>query len=1036
MRTVNGVTLDTVLDRLRAADAEAIAEYTPHRLLAAFAQICLTVDYAHARGVLHRDLKPSNVMLGDFGEIYVLDWGLAKLASGPAGSEGRAAPRPEAARDVDTDASVAMGTPGYMAPEQAAGSALDARTDVFALGAVLFEILSLHPLLTVEDGRAMLERKPVTYDARPSVRAPQVGVPPELDAICVRAASPAPQERFPSARALHDALQAGLTVDQHDAHRQRLAADHRERARAAAERPDTADGAARVEALEELGRALGLAPEDAEARQLLVRLLLSPPRIVPTEVQHEASARAYARVRRGHLTGALINTVPWLTILPAIAFIVGMRRPLDIALVAGAWCAMGAVIVALRWFRIYDSPVNYGALFAMIAVGTTSLIMGPYFIVPALTAATVLGYVLVGTRRQQRVTVMMGCAAIILPTYLAWRGTLDVYEFLPDRIAVHGALYVSPSALYLGLTSAHLVIVVFASLFAARFRDTLEVGVLRNELLAWQLATLIPTDRGRETPPLVAVATEERPSAHERQVNDGDSVPPSLGGGRSSPEERYARVRMLEAGSSRQIWQCHDRKLGRDVAMTLLRKGQPQEVVALFAAEATLRARLEHPAILPVYDIGADSAGAVQFFTTKLAAGTRLDEVLAARALARSDAAHGLLAVLAQVCLAVEYAHGRGVSHGALAPSMVMVGRSGEVYVDGWTPARSEHVEHVERSTDVAGLGSILHALLVTLPDPAPELEMIRDAATHADLGQRTASARHVHDALEEYLSGERDAALRRGLSVAHRERASRAAARMISGDASPAMRIEALREVGRAIVLAPDPESFALLLRLLTEPPVTAPPEVEARIEAMRIARARGPAIAAALFSGLWLILYAALVILIGVRDVPAALAVAAAWLATTVAMAVGLRRRVASPWPMITLMVATAMTSALCGPFHVVPVLAVVAGMGHVLTAERWLRGPTALLAALALLVPTVLAATQIHPVYQLDGLYLTIQGALAAPSPLAGCLMLTVVNLIGVLFAAEYAARLRNTLESVELSGLLSSWQLSKLVPMKHG
>jgi serine/threonine-protein kinase len=1033
MRTVNGVTLDTVIDRLLAGEAQAIAEYTPHRLLAAFAQICLTVDYAHARGVLHRDLKPSNVMLGDFGEIYVLDWGLAKLRSEPSDPEQPEVRSPSAVGAVDTDVSVAMGTPGYMAPEQAAALPLDARTDVFALGALLFEILSLQQLVSAEEGRAMLAREEVVYDARPSVRAPHVGVPPELDAICVRATAAAPDDRFPTARALHDALQASLTVDQHDAHRQRLAADHRERARAAAARPDTATGAARVEALEELGRALGLAPEDTDARRLLAHLLLTPPKIVPDEVEKEATARAYARVRRGQLTGAIINTAPWVTILPLIAYLVGTRSILDVALVAAAWAAAGASILALRWFRIYDSPINYGALFAMVAVGTTSLIMGPYFIVPALAAALVIGYVLLGTRRQERATVVMGCAAIVVPTYLAWRGTLDVYEFLPDRIAVHGALYLTPSAFYLGLTAAHLVILVFAALFAARFRDTLEVGVLRNELLAWQLATLIPTDDGPGASGalLPPVATDPRGGARQTRV-DRDSVPAS-GGARATPEDRYERVRLLDRGHGTQVWQCRDRKLGRDVALTLLLPGQPEEVVVGFAAEAGLRARLEHPAILPIYEIGTDDAGAVRFFTTKLAAGTRLDEVLAVRASSHGDAAHGLLALLGKVCLAVEYAHGRGVRHGALQPSMVTVGASGEVYVNGWTPARSEHVA---RSADVVGLGAILNAILATLPHPPPELEMIRDAATSSDPGKRTESARHVHEALEEYLSGERDAALRRGLSAGHRERASRAAARMVSGDADASTRIEALREVGRAIVLAPDAESFALLLRLLTEPPAKAPLEVEARIEAMRIERARGPALAAGLFGGLWLVLYAALALLIGVREPLAAIAVAIAWLATVVAMLASVRRGASSTWSMIALMVATAMTSALCGPFHVVPVLAVVSGMGHVLTGERWLRAPTVVLSALAVLVPTVLAGTHIHGVYELDEVYLTLRGALDAPSPLAACLVLTGANLIGLLFAAEYAARLRNTLESVELDGLLFSWQLSKLVPMKAG
>jgi serine/threonine-protein kinase len=151
MKLVRGRTLAALLASRQAASDDRM------RFLSIFENVCQTMAYAHARGVIHRDLKPSNIMVGSFGEVQVMDWGLAKvLDQGGIADEVYAIKETDEATAVQTlrsgssalesRAGSVLGTPSYMAPEQARGAldTLDERADVFALGSILCEILTVN----------------------------------------------------------------------------------------------------------------------------------------------------------------------------------------------------------------------------------------------------------------------------------------------------------------------------------------------------------------------------------------------------------------------------------------------------------------------------------------------------------------------------------------------------------------------------------------------------------------------------------------------------------------------------------------------------------------------------------------------------------------------------------------------------------------------------------------------------------------------------------------------------------------------------
>jgi tetratricopeptide (TPR) repeat protein/tRNA A-37 threonylcarbamoyl transferase component Bud32 len=219
MRFIRG---DSLKDAIAKFHADEAIQNDPGRralalskLLRRFLDVCNALSYAHSRGVLHRDLKPGNIMLGDYGETLVVDWGLAKavghhLEPAPAMGTERTL-KPESGSDVQPTAMGSLqGTPAYMPPEQAAGrlDELGAPSDVYSLGA------TLHALLTgrapfVEPDLATLLRQ-VERGEFPRPRQVRSWITPALEAVCLKAMARRPEDRYPSPRALAEDIEHWL----------------------------------------------------------------------------------------------------------------------------------------------------------------------------------------------------------------------------------------------------------------------------------------------------------------------------------------------------------------------------------------------------------------------------------------------------------------------------------------------------------------------------------------------------------------------------------------------------------------------------------------------------------------------------------------------------------------------------------------------------------------------------------------------------------------------------------------------------------
>jgi WD40 repeat protein len=213
MKMIRGATLEDLLTKIAEGDAATAGKYRLDALLTIFQKICDGVAFAHSRGIIHRDLKPANTMVGEYGEVMVMDWGLAKIAGEAAsifaeeGLRGFA----DAPGELSQDGAI-MGTPYYMSPEQATGEldAVDERSDVYSLGGILYTLLTFQRPVEGKGTYEVLSNVIAGRITPPLQRVREAAlrhlpggkVPNALNAVVMKAMARSPEHRYASAAGL------------------------------------------------------------------------------------------------------------------------------------------------------------------------------------------------------------------------------------------------------------------------------------------------------------------------------------------------------------------------------------------------------------------------------------------------------------------------------------------------------------------------------------------------------------------------------------------------------------------------------------------------------------------------------------------------------------------------------------------------------------------------------------------------------------------------------------------------------------------
>lgn len=224
MKLVHGDTLREVLKSCREKRSHTITDWNLYRQVSVLSQVCHALHYAHVHGVVHRDIKPENVLIGAFGEVLVLDWGMAKVWRDDTRVSDEIDPveRRRSLTKIDADdtsleltaRAPLQGTLPYMSPEQLTRrNVVDHRADIYSIGAILFEILALERMILGDKVLEVRERIEAGMSERPSERTPELDMPQHLEDVCMKCIASDIDQRYSSMKEVIDELEVWLAAD-------------------------------------------------------------------------------------------------------------------------------------------------------------------------------------------------------------------------------------------------------------------------------------------------------------------------------------------------------------------------------------------------------------------------------------------------------------------------------------------------------------------------------------------------------------------------------------------------------------------------------------------------------------------------------------------------------------------------------------------------------------------------------------------------------------------------------------------------------
>jgi eukaryotic-like serine/threonine-protein kinase len=430
----------------------------------------------------------------------VLDWGLAK----PIGQHEHTPLEPAILHDTTigatpTVAGSLLGTPGYMSPELVVGQQASVQSDVFALGSMLFELLTLERMVPGDTVMEVLVATRDGFDSRIRVRAPDSDAAPELDAIVQKACARDAKDRYARVRELHDAIDRVLEGERDHELRAQMSKEHAARAQAelATMEDDSISDESRARALQSVGLSLGLDASNRDATAALLKLLATPPRSMPPDVLASLEKSNQGAYRRGTwLAGwgllAVILLVPHFMMMGAKDW-VGLGILLGLMGVTSALSFVLSRMKPSEPWMVMVGMASFMAAGALVNAFWIPLVVATPFIVGAG-----LMYVSLLPRRFLKYVVGLGAVALMAPYIAYWVGWIPVpIEVIDGNLVLHSSqLKLEPSKAHYLIADAMLSTLLLGAYGAHALQKTLERAQIEIATRAWNLKQILPASSG------------------------------------------------------------------------------------------------------------------------------------------------------------------------------------------------------------------------------------------------------------------------------------------------------------------------------------------------------------------------------------------------------------------------------------------------------------------------------------------------------------------------------------------------------------